>query len=51
MLGPVAGNSGKRKVAKGLPKVSKNHGLMKATEKNPSNALSKKKSWPGLCFK
>lgn len=40
MLGHVAGNSGKRKVAKGLPKVCKNHGPMKATEKNPGNALS-----------
>lgn len=51
MLGHVAGNSGKRKVAKGFPKVCENHGLMKATEKNPGNALRRKTSWLGLCFK
>lgn len=51
MLGHDAGNLGKRKVAKGLPKVCENYGLMKATEKNPGNALSRKTSWPGLCFK
>lgn len=51
MLGHDAGNLGKRKVAKGLLKVCENCGLMKATEKNPGNALSRKTSWPGLCFK